>query len=250
MPALPTHGHPSSLVAISSDPGAITVSTDPSPARSSDTWSHAQTHPWNDMTDRSIASESPAFRSCSTSPVIASRVPSLLPTRTSSPTGLPRSMLSSHLVAPSLAISTCDPNIELEYTAREALLAENRELRGCIHAMERAYRYLERLSDEIDRFAADIQKIANGIIPDHAPGSSPGPTSSPESIPIPRRKYVTVQFEPQQEIFVYVKHWTPKQWNALRHPRKGTVLEHQIESVNVPFCEDANGNVVPRSPRS
>lgn len=105
---------------------------------------------------------------------------------------------------------------------------------------------VETLSHKIDRTRSDIKKIANGT-PDHK-AASPSPTPSPESALV--AEFSAIPLHPCREDFYLIRHWTPETWNALQHPKQGSVPQQHMDSVSILFWEDPSGNLIPHSRRS
>ena len=129
----------SSPIVIPSGRTPISISDDSSPARNPDAFSH--TPHWTQITDRSVYLGSPGrgsgFPSQNT---IASRVPSLLPTRGSYPASHSHSILPTHSTVPSRSIPTYDQNIERELMELrelcDTLQTENADLQGKFNGLQ------------------------------------------------------------------------------------------------------------------
>ena len=112
-----------------------------------------------------------------------------------------------------------------------------------------AYEHLvKKLSHKIEETRSDVKKISDKMI-DRAASSSPDPTPPSEAESAPEAEYATIPLHPHRENFTLINHWMPETWSALRHSKKGTLLQQGPDPINVLFWEDDAGNVIPPSRR-
>ena len=115
-----------------------------------------------------------------------------------------------------------------------------------VNVYRTAYNYLvDNLSHKVDKTRSDVKKIARNF---SGKATSSSPTPSPAD-PITETEYSTIPLHPRRDNFPLLNHWSPEKWNALRHPKKGTVPPRGLEAINVLFWEDPSGKLIPPSRR-